>query len=48
MAEIRKKVLKEYFEKILSGKKNFEVRIADLVIDFLESQSWPIDIQTEV
>jgi len=29
MAEIRKKVLREYFEKILSGKKNFEVRIAD-------------------
>jgi ASC-1-like (ASCH) protein len=29
MTEIRKKVLKEYFEKILSGKKNFEVRIAD-------------------
>lgn len=29
MAEIRKKVLREYFENILSGKKNFEVRIAD-------------------
>lgn len=29
MTEIRKKITKEYFEKIISGKKNFEVRLAD-------------------
>lgn len=29
MAKIEKKVWKEYFEKILSGDKKFELRLAD-------------------
>ena len=29
MVEIIKKILKEYFEAIFSGRKNFEVRIED-------------------
>ena len=29
MAEIRKKVWPEYFEKIVSGKKKFELRLGD-------------------
>jgi len=33
MREIEKKVWPEYFEKLLSGEKNFEVRLADWECD---------------
>ena len=33
MAKINKKVWKEYFEKIVAGKKKFELRLADFEID---------------
>lgn len=33
MKTIRKKVWREYFEKIISGKKKFELRLADFEID---------------
>jgi ASC-1-like (ASCH) protein len=32
MRIIKKKILPEYFEAILSGKKKFELRLGDLVI----------------
>ncbi|MGC9059577.1 MAG: DUF3850 domain-containing protein [Candidatus Aenigmatarchaeota archaeon] len=33
MATIHKKVWPEYFDKIISGKKKFELRLADFEID---------------
>lgn len=33
MATIHKKVWKEYFEKIISGKKKFELRLADFDVN---------------
>ena len=33
MATIRKKVWQEYFEKILSGKKKLELRLADFEVN---------------
>jgi len=43
MAIIRKKVWSEYFEKIISGKKKFELRLADFEInegDTLVLEEW--------
>ncbi|OFY37446.1 MAG: hypothetical protein A2Z69_03365 [Bacteroidetes bacterium RBG_13_44_24] len=43
MATIRKKVWKEYFEKILAGKKKFELRLADFDVkegDTLVLEEW--------
>lgn len=33
MATIHKKVWKEYFEKIISGKKKFELRLDDFDVN---------------
>ena len=33
LKEIKKKIWPEYFEKVLSGKKKFEVRLADFEIE---------------
>ena len=46
MATIRKKVWKEYFEKIIAGKKKFELRLADFEInegDTLVLEEWDKD-----
>ncbi len=46
MAEIRKKIWKEYFEQIISGKKKFELRLADFEInegDTLILEEWDKD-----
>lgn len=43
MATIHKKVLQEYFEKIIDGKKKFELRLADFEInegDILLLEEW--------
>jgi len=43
MATIHKKVWREYFEKIISGKKKFELRLADFEInegDTLVLEEW--------
>lgn len=43
MATIRKKVWREYFEKILSGEKKFELRLNDFEIhegDILILDEW--------
>ena len=43
MKTIRKKVWPEYFEKIISGKKKFELRLADFEInegDVLILEEW--------
>lgn len=43
MPTIHKKVWPEYFEKIISGKKNFELRLADFEIsegDSLILEEW--------
>ena len=43
MATIRKKVWKEYFEKIIAGKKKFELRLADFEVsegDTLVLEEW--------
>jgi len=46
MATIRKKVWKEYFEKILSGTKKYELRLADFEVkegDALVLEEWDKD-----
>jgi ASC-1-like (ASCH) protein len=46
MAEIHKKVWKEYFEKIISGEKKLELRLADFEInkgDTLILEEWDKD-----
>jgi 8-oxo-dGTP diphosphatase len=46
MATIRKKVWREYFEKIISGKKKLELRLADFEInegDTLVLEEWDKD-----
>ena len=46
MAIIHKKVLREHFEKIISGKKRFELRLADFEInegDTLVLEEWDKD-----
>ena len=46
MATINKKVLREYFEKIISGKKKFELRLADFEVhegDTLILEEWDKD-----
>ena len=46
MATIHKKVWKEYFEKIISGKKKFELRLADFEVnegDTLALEEWDND-----
>ncbi len=46
MATINKKVLREYFEKIISGKKKFELRLADFEVhegDTLVLEEWDKD-----
>ncbi|MDP1815185.1 MAG: DUF3850 domain-containing protein [Leadbetterella sp.] len=46
MATIRKKVWKEYFDKIISGKKKFELRLADFDVnedDTLVLEEWDKD-----
>lgn len=46
MATIHKKVRKEYFEKIMSGKKKLELRLADFEInegDTLILEEWDKD-----
>ncbi len=46
MASIHKKVLREYFEDIISGKKKFELRLADFEIhegDTLVLEEWNAD-----
>lgn len=43
MRIIRKKVLREYFEKIITGQKKFELRLADFEIgegDTLVLEEW--------
>jgi ASC-1-like (ASCH) protein len=43
MAIVKKKVWKEYFEKILSGEKRFELRLADFDVqkgDTLVLEEW--------
>jgi ASC-1-like (ASCH) protein len=47
--EIRKKVQKQYFQKILEGKKNFELRLADFECnpgDILVLDEWDEEIQS--
>ena len=46
MATIRKKVWREYFEKIISGKKKIELRLADFEVnegDALVLEEWDKD-----
>ena len=46
MKTIRKKVWKEYFDKIISGKKRFELRLADFEVnegDTLVLEEWDKD-----
>ena len=46
MATIRKKVWREYFEKIISGQKKLELRLADFEInegDILVLEEWDKD-----
>lgn len=46
MATIHKKVWKEYFEKIISGEKKFELRLADFEVndgDTLVLEEWDKD-----
>src|SRR3989344_3402902 len=46
MATIHKKVWREYFEKIISGKKMFELRLSDFEInegDTLVLEEWDKD-----
>ena len=46
MAIIHKKVWPEFFEKIISGKKKFELRLADFEInegDILVLEEWDKD-----
>ncbi len=46
MAEIRKKIWPEFFEKVQAGKKRFEVRVADFDInegDTLILEEWNPD-----
>lgn len=46
MATIHKKVWKEYFEKIISGKKKLELRLADFEVnegDNLVLEEWDKD-----
>jgi len=48
MATIHKKVWREYFEKIISGKKKFELRLADFEVnegDTLVLEEWDKDIK---
>jgi len=48
MPTTHKKVWKEYFEKILAGKKKFELRLADFEIkegDTLVLEEWDKDKQ---
>lgn len=43
MATIHKKVWKEYFDKIISGKKKFELRLSDFEVnegDTLILEEW--------
>ncbi|MFA5962106.1 MAG: DUF3850 domain-containing protein [Parcubacteria group bacterium] len=46
MATVHKKVWKEYFDKLASGKKRFELRLADFEIkegDTLALEEWDND-----
>lgn len=46
MTTIHKKVWKEYFEKIISGQKKFELRLADFEVnegDTLVLEEWDKD-----
>lgn len=46
MATIHKKILPEYFEEIISGRKKFELRLADFEInegDVLVLNEWDKD-----
>lgn len=46
MAIIHKKVWKEYFEEIISGRKKFELRLADFEVkegDILVLEEWDKD-----
>ena len=46
MSVIHKKVWKEYFEKIIAGKKKFELRLADFEVgegDTLVLEEWNKD-----
>ena len=46
MATIHKKVWREYFEQIVSGKKKFELRLADFEVnegDVLVLEEWDKD-----
>ena len=46
MTVINKKVWREYFEKIISGKKKFELRLADFEVnegDTLVLEEWDKD-----
>lgn len=46
MAVIHKKVWKEYFEEIISGRKKFELRLADFDVkegDVLVLEEWEKD-----
>lgn len=48
MAVIRKKTWPEYFEKILSGEKKFDMRVADFVVnkgDVLILEEWDPQIK---
>ena len=49
MRTIKKKILPEYFEGIVSGKKKFELRLNDFEIeegDTLELEEWNAQTQT--
>lgn len=48
MATINKKVWREFFEQIISGKKRFELRLADFEVkegDILVLEEWDKDKQ---
>jgi len=49
MATIHKKIWPEYFEQVMSGKKKFELRLADFEVnegDTLVLEEWAKDKQT--
>ncbi len=48
MVEIRKKIWPVYFERVLSGKKNFELRLNDFDVsegDILVLEEWDPEIK---
>lgn len=49
MAQFEKKIQKEYFELVVSGKKKYELRLGDFIVnegDTLLLKEWDVATQT--